>query len=90
MGKSYGAICHVCDTHFEVNEGSGMIAMPLHCDRCGREWWWEFGPQGPVGEPEAPPCVCGGLFTEEASPRCPKCGSPDLAPDPDGYEILYD
>ena len=37
MGKSYGAICNACGTTFEVNEGSGMIAMPLHCDRCGSE-----------------------------------------------------
>lgn len=43
MGYSYGAICNECGTTFEVNEGSGMSAMPFHCNRCGKEWWWEFG-----------------------------------------------
>jgi hypothetical protein len=50
VGYTYGAICNECGTAFEVNEGSGMIAMPFHCNRCGKEWWWEFGPGGPVGK----------------------------------------
>ncbi len=33
MGHSYGAICNECGTSFEVNEGSGMVAMPFHCDQ---------------------------------------------------------
>lgn len=37
MGYSYGAICNECGTAFEVNEGSGMIAMPFHCRLCGKE-----------------------------------------------------
>lgn len=90
MGTTYGAICNACDTRFEVNEGSGMIAMPFHCERCGREWWWKFGPEGPVGRPNPPACECGGSFTEEALPRCPECRSTDVGRDPDGFEIIYD
>lgn len=91
MGYTYGVICNECDEHFDVNEGSGMVAMPLHCDSCGREWWWEFGPSGPLDEqPDAPPCPCGGRFTADAPPRCPRCRSRDLRRNPDGLEILYD
>jgi len=32
-----------------------MIAMPFHCEQCGKEWWWEFGPQGTDGEDSTPP-----------------------------------
>lgn len=90
MGRGYGAICSECDTRFEVNEGSGMIAMPLHCDRCGKEWWWEFGPGGPIREPDPPACGCEGRFTMDAPPRCPNCWSKDLRRNPDGLEILHD
>lgn len=90
MGYTYGVICKQCDEHFEVNDGSGMIAMPLHCDRCGKEWWWEFGPGGPIGEPDPLPCECGGSYTDDSPPRCPNCRSADLRRDPDRYEVLYD
>jgi predicted Zn-ribbon and HTH transcriptional regulator len=91
VGHSYGAICNECGTGFEVNEGSGMIAMPFHCNRCGKEWWWEFGPGGPMGKEANPPsCECGGRFTVNSPPRCPNCRSKDLRRDPGGYEILYD
>lgn len=51
MGYAYDVICKGCGTKYAVNEGSGMIAMPFHCDRCGTEWWWwDFGPGGPAGE----------------------------------------
>jgi hypothetical protein len=91
VGRSYDAICNNCRTKFQVNKGSGMIAMPFHCDRCGKEWWWEFGPQGPMGkEPPNPTCDCGGSFTEEAEPRCPRCRSENFGPDLEGTHILYD
>jgi hypothetical protein len=35
-GHGYDAICNTCETKFSVSEGSGMIAMPLHCDSCGK------------------------------------------------------
>jgi predicted Zn finger-like uncharacterized protein len=91
MGRGYSALCRECQTQFEVNEGSGMNAMPFHCDRCGKEWWWEFGLGGPMDKEANPPrCGCGGRFTESAPPRCPSCGSSDLEQDPGGHEIMYD
>lgn len=84
MGYRYDAICTVCGTKFAVSEGSGMIGMPLHCDRCGKEWWWEFGPGGPIGkDADLPRCGCGGEFTSDAPPRCPSCSS--LAVEPDSH-----
>lgn len=91
MGQSYDAICKECGTRFSVSEGYGMIAMPYHCESCGKEWWWEFGAGGPLGkEAHPPPCECGGTFSLDAQPRCPKCHSSDYRTDPEGLEILYD
>lgn len=91
MGRGYQALCKQCGTEVEVNEGSGMIAMPFRCEDCGKEWWWHFGPGGPMGKEANPPtCECGGRFTLEAPPRCPKCRSTDLERDPSGYEVMYD
>ena len=90
MGRGYQAICKECSTTVEVNDGPGMLAMPIRCEVCGKEWWWEFGPGGPDGEPESPPCTCGGRFTREAAPRCPKCRSTDLERDSSGFEVMYD
>ncbi len=90
MGHAYDAICRHCGTRFEVSEGSG-IAMPFHCDRCGKEWWWEFGPGGPMDkQANPPPCDCGGTSVAEAPPRCPHCCSPDFEGDPDGTSLIYD
>lgn len=91
MGKAYGAICNACETRFQVSEGSGMTAMPFHCDQCGREWWWEFGPGDPMGkEPNSPQCKCGGRFTADSPARCPNCRSKNFGRDPDEPEVLYD
>lgn len=91
MGEAYDAICKECQTSFSVSEGSGMIAMPYHCERCGKEWWWEFGPGGPMDkEPNPPTCECGGTFSLEARPRCPACRSADFERDPSGMSMIYD
>lgn len=91
MGARYGVICNACGTHFDVSEGSGMIAMPFHCDRCGKAWWWLFGPDGPRDKkPDPPPCDCGRRFTSTASPRCPECRSDDFREDPQGEQIMFD
>lgn len=91
MGYGYDVICKECGTKSQVSEGSGMIAMPFHCDRCGQEWWWEFGEGGPMGkEANPPPCSCGGTFKSDAPPRCPKCRSAELERDPDGMSMIYD
>lgn len=90
MGRGYLAVCKECGTQVEVNEGPGMSSMPLRCDRCGKEWWWDFGVGGPMGEPNPPTCECGGSFSEDAPPRCPSCHSTELERDPSGYEVMYD
>lgn len=91
MGRGYEALCKRCGQRAGVHDGPGMGAMPLRCDTCGKEWWWEFGPGGPIDKsPEPRACECGGTFTEEAPPRCRSCRSTDLERDPDGYEIMYD
>lgn len=78
IGRNYDAICNDCGERFEVNEGCGMIAMPFHCDRCGKEWWWwHFGEGGPIGEPDPPPRECGGTFDVDAPPRRPGCRCDD-------------
>ena len=91
MGYGYGAICQECQTKFDVNEGSGMTAMPFHCESCGKEWWWKFGPDGPFEmEADPPACECAGVFKVDAPPRCPKCRSTSFVRDPDEIEFLYD
>lgn len=91
VGRAYDAICKRCGGKFHVSEGSGMIAMPFHCEQCGQVWWWEFGPRRPMGKTAAPPrCDCGGSFTAAAPPRCPLCRSPELEQDPEGTEVMYD
>lgn len=91
MGESYDAMCKECSTSFSVSEGSGMIAMPYHCESCGKEWWWEFGPGGPMGKQAHPPrCDCGGRFSLDARPRCPNCGSAEFDRDLNGLSIMYD
>jgi predicted Zn-ribbon and HTH transcriptional regulator len=83
MGHAYDVFCKECGATFPVSEGSGMIAMPFHCDRCGTEWWWAAGTRGPMGKEAHPPrCDCGGTFTVEASARCPRCGSKEFERDP--------
>lgn len=91
MGYGNDVICVACETKSHVSEGSGMVAMPFHCDRCGKEWWWEFGEGGPFGKSaDPPPCDCGGSFSVEAPARCPKCGSTEYRQDPDGMSLIYD
>ena len=91
MGYGYDAICKGCGTKFPVHEGSGMIAIPFHCDGCGKEWWWEFGDGGPMGkQADPPPCECGGRFMVEAPPRCPECRSAEFDRDPEGESMIYD
>jgi len=90
VGRGYEALCKRCGTRVEVNEGPGMSSMPLRCEDCGKEWWWDFGPGGPTGVPEVPVCECGGQFTMDAPPRCLSCRSTELERDPHGFEIMYD
>ncbi len=91
VGRGYGAICASCGTKCDVHDGPGMIAMPFRCGQCGKEWWWHFGPELPIGkEPNPPACECGGTFISEAPPRCPACRSTDFVRDPDAEQSIYD
>ena len=91
MGHAFTAICNDCSASFTIHDGPGMRAMPFHCDTCGKEWWWDFGPGGPIGEePTPPPCDCGGKFRSDAPPRCSKCCSTSYTRDPQGETALYD
>jgi hypothetical protein len=66
----YDAICNGCETKFEVSEGSGMFAMPFHCNVCGKVWDWVFGrdegtfiedEDGPTNNgPPSKDAACGG------------------------------
>lgn len=91
MGTAFDAICSDCGARFQVSDGAGMTAMPLHCDICGKEHWVEHDagvPLTKIGEP--PACKCGGIFKEDAPARCPECRSTSYEGDPDGMTIMYD
>jgi predicted nucleic acid-binding Zn ribbon protein len=90
MGHGYEAVCKTCGAKFEVMEGPGMRGMPLHCDRCGKEKWWEFLQPIDLDSPMTKPCPCGGEFRSDAPPRCSSCRSSDIEHDPDGVSYLYD
>ncbi len=103
MGFFYGAICEKCGHAFEVHEGGGAAFLVLHCDQCGAQrnvFMTEMGSAFFVGEdPSAParwiaehvdPCSCGGRFTLDAPPRCPKCSSKNLKRDPENLGGICD
>ncbi len=82
---------------FTVSIGPGFITQMLHCDRCGKG----ILVQGMIvpriesnlnqtKDEYAVPCECGGSFTRDAPPRCPKCGSTEYDEADDGLIILYD
>lgn len=58
----------------------------------------EHYPRDPITESEynrlteefAGKCECGGIYTFDAKPRCPKCRSVESEEDPNGKFILYD
>ncbi len=71
MGKTLQIICPKCGEHFDWNTGTGFLGIEmLHCNRCGKE--------KQINEFDIPydgdlDCECGGVFTENATIRCPKC-----------------
>jgi len=102
MGQSFDAVCAQCGTFFTARFGGGFMFHLLHCDGCGKEKVIEFKKNAKIqiqnldnGQVEdlAGQCECGGNFTFDAKPRCPKCGSLDYEPgSKDGVAniILYD
>ncbi|HVL40125.1 MAG TPA: hypothetical protein VM328_12110 [Fimbriimonadaceae bacterium] len=91
MGYGYDAICKGCGANFEVNEGSEMVAMPFHCERCGRNVV-EVRTRRPRWKRAERPALRlrGGAFSADAPARCAKCGSADFDRDPDGMSMIYD
>ena len=91
MGSSFDARCRACDETFTVSKGGGFTFQLQHCDTCGKERALptfqkleavvdEAGVEGK--------CGCGGRFTFDAPPRCPKCRSTDY--EDLGNHIDYD
>ena len=44
----------------------------LHCDKCGKEKEWNKFDMVTDGDLD---CPCGGMYTDDAPIRCPKCKS---------------
>ena len=90
MGTGYEGTCKECSAAFQVNYGGGMTSVLFHCDRCGKEAWWDRLKLIDVdATPDPYKCKCGGTFSLGADPRCPKCRSTDFEIDRVS-EILYD
>lgn len=77
MGSVYSATCNECQSTFTVTLGGGFMYAVFHCDECGQEKGIILPCRdSPVPDPGS--CSCGGRFTVDAPPRCPKCCSADL------------
>jgi len=91
MGQTYHARCNGCRHEFRTNVGGGFFFIQVRCEECGRardvpvEKNTDRTTQRAVGFGK---CRCGGSFSEDASPRCPKCRSDNL--DLGEPEVFYD
>ena len=76
-----------------------MAFEQMRCEECGRATAVLVDEQYLAGSPSkaawakrmearAGKCRCGGQYTLQAKPRCPKCRSVDL--DKGNVEVLYD
>jgi hypothetical protein len=93
MGSGHQARCLECAESFVVNRGGGFAFHMLRCDQCGQTrsiGFDEFDkPEDDAGvEAAAGSCECGGRFTFDAPPRCPRCRSTHIEEGPP--TILYD
>jgi len=77
MGHIATAKCLDCGETFIVNHGGGFFFYLLRCDRCGETKSIELDDLGDLHGIEAVTgnCRCGGKYTLDAPPRCPKCHS---------------
>jgi uncharacterized paraquat-inducible protein A len=92
MGTGYSVIYDRCKKEFIANYGDGMSFILLHCDRCGVEKRVRYSGKDMdnLREGLRIPCKCGGSFTMDASPRCPRCGSTEFTINENGFTISYD
>jgi hypothetical protein len=83
-------ICNECGTKFEVNEGSGMIAMPFHCHRCGRNGGGSSAGADRWGRNRSRRHVSAAGRSPEMHRAMSALSIEGFAADPEGSEILYD
>ena len=71
MGKTLTLKCPKCGRKFDWSTGSGFLEVEtLHCDKCGMEKEWCIHDMVTDGDLD---CPCGGMYTDDAPVRCPKC-----------------
>jgi Zn finger protein HypA/HybF involved in hydrogenase expression len=92
MSTGYVLTCGRCGEEYPFNEGRGFVFRMLHCDRCGKEKSVLFGDANYDEErgKYSRHCRCGGSFTLDAPPRCPKCGSTEHKGMDGNAMCLYD
>ena len=103
MGQGYKAICSKCGLKFWVNEGGGMLSVLFHCNKCGKEKWVDYKhtmeyENGHLTDVEYDKkvlkilgmCKCGGKYTANARPRCPKCKSTKYKMVDPSSMVMYD
>jgi hypothetical protein len=88
MGQLLKATCKICGFSFKMKDGGGFNFCLVRCDRCGRSKSVEFEERPGnaaeyrsaqiKSEREAGECICGGAFTLDAPPRCPKSRSDQI------------
>lgn len=71
MGRTFKIKCSHCGQEFDWYTGSGFLEVEiLHCDKCGKEKEWNKFDMVTDGDLD---CSCGGMYTDDAPIRCPKC-----------------
>lgn len=86
MGEIKILKCQECGTVWYLNQGVGMSATYLHCDKCGDQHVLDY----PVIEPEQVPkinCECGGTYGIDLNYRfkCPGCETYNIEVDNAGF-----
>lgn len=76
MGEIKILKCQECGFVWYLNQGVGMSATYLHCDKCGDQHVVDY----PIAKPEQVPemkCECGGTYGMELNfPLvCQECGN---------------
>lgn len=71
MGQTANIKCPYCGKKFEWRVGFGFRGVEtLHCDKCGKKKEWNHFDMVTDGDLD---CKCGGMFSDDAPVRCPKC-----------------
>ena len=71
MGQTLNIKCPHCGKKFEWSLGFGDLNIEvLHCNKCGKKKEWNRYDMVTDGDLD---CPCGGMFTDDAPVRCPKC-----------------